>query len=102
MPKLLEVVLSVINRLDYNILNLEGHHNRITGSRVTAILLKKLFIPIGESGEASRWRVFCQRGLHRLVFILNHKNIHLLINNKHKAHFHQTCIEFLTNYTVWE
>ena len=29
------------------ILNLEGHLNRITGSKVTAILLNSWFLPIG-------------------------------------------------------
>ena len=48
-------------------LNLEGHQNRITGSRVTAILLNGWIFPIGQSGEASRWRVCYQRGLPRLV-----------------------------------
>ena len=50
-------------------LNLEGHQNCITGSRVTAILLNGWIFPIGQSGEASRWRVCYQRGLPRLVFI---------------------------------
>ena len=39
------------------ILNLKGHQNRITGSRFTAILLKKRIFPIGQSGEASQLRV---------------------------------------------
>ena len=62
------------NRLEYNsyeILNLEGHQNCITGSRVTAILLKKGIFPIGPSGEASWWRVCYQRGLPRLVLNRN-------------------------------
>ena len=33
-----------------------------------AILLKGWFFPIGQSGEASPWRVCYQRGLPRLVF----------------------------------
>ena len=49
------------------ILNLEGHPNPITGSRVTAILLNGWILPIGQSGEASWWRVCYQRGLPRLV-----------------------------------
>ena len=49
-------------------LNLEGHENRIIGSRVTAILLNGLIFPIGQSGEASRWKVFYQWGLPRLFF----------------------------------
>ena len=32
-------------------LNLEGHQNRIAGSRVMAILLNKRIFPIGQSGE---------------------------------------------------
>ena len=31
----------------FEILNLEGHTNRITGSKVTAILLKGWILPIG-------------------------------------------------------
>ena len=38
-------------------LDLEGHQNRNTDSRVTAILLNKPIFPMGQSGEASRWRV---------------------------------------------
>ena len=38
-------------------LNLEGHQNRNTGSRVTAILVNEWIFPIGQSCEASRWRV---------------------------------------------
>ena len=77
------------------ILNLKGHLNPITGSRVTPILLNgwilpiggasaveglqstglplwadafyKWIFPIGLSGEASWWRVCYQRGLPRLV-----------------------------------
>ena len=44
-------------------LKLEGHPNRITGSGVTAILLNGLIFPIGQSGEASWWRVCYQWGL---------------------------------------
>ena len=32
---------------DKEVLNLEGHPNRITGSRVTAILLNGWILPIG-------------------------------------------------------
>ena len=39
------------------ILNLEGHQNRINGSRVTVILLSEQIFPIGRSAEASWWRV---------------------------------------------
>ena len=49
------------------ILNLKGHQNCTTGSRVTAILLNAWIFPIGQSGGASRWRVCYQRGLPRLV-----------------------------------
>ena len=51
------MVLSVIKETrlgDWEILNLKGHQNRITGLKVTAILLNKLVFPIGQSGEASR------------------------------------------------
>ena len=50
-----------------NILNLKGHQNGITGSRVTAILLNSWIFPIRQSGEASRWGVCYQPGLLRLV-----------------------------------
>ena len=61
------------HKIDYitiflEILNLKEHQNGITGSRVTAILLNGWIFPIGQSGEASRWRVCYQRGLPRLVF----------------------------------
>ena len=68
------------NRLDCNfweILNLEGHQNCITGSRVTAILLKKWTFPIGQSGEASRWRVCYQGGLPCLVSFIIGPNLFL-------------------------
>ena len=53
------------HKIDYitiflEILNLEGHQNLITGSRVTTILLNGWIFPIGQSGEASRWRVCYQ------------------------------------------
>ena len=51
------------------ILNPKGHQNCIIGSAVTMILLNGLIFPIGQSGEASHWRVCYQRGLHRLVSI---------------------------------
>ena len=53
------------------ILNLEGHQNRIAGSRVTAILHNGWIFPIGQRGEASQWRVCYQRGLTRLVFVFS-------------------------------
>ena len=60
------------HKIDYitivsEILNFKGHQERIIGSRVTAILLKGWIFPIGQCGEASRWRVCYQRGLPRLV-----------------------------------
>ena len=60
------------HKIDYitiflEILNLEGHQNRNTGSRVTAILLNASIFPIGQSGGAKRWRVCYQRGLPRLL-----------------------------------
>ena len=60
------------HKIDYvtffqEILNLEGHPNCITGSRVTVILLNGWIFPVGQSGEVSRWRVCYQRGLPRLV-----------------------------------
>ena len=47
------------HKIDYitifeEILNLEGHQNRTTGSRVTAILLNAWICPIGQNDEASR------------------------------------------------
>ena len=36
---------------------------------ITAILLNAWIVSIGQSGEASRWRVCYQRGLPRLVFL---------------------------------
>jgi hypothetical protein len=51
----------------FKILNLKGHQSYITGSRVTAIFLNGLIFPIGQSSEASQWRVCYQRGLPRLA-----------------------------------
>ena len=62
------------------ILNLEGHQNCITGLRVTPILLNRRILPIGQSGEASRWRVCYQRGLHRLVS--SHCMIFVVLNTR--------------------
>ena len=50
-------------------LNLKGHQNCITDSRVTAISLNGCFFPIVQSGGASRLRVCYQRGLPRQVFV---------------------------------
>ena len=74
-PQWLEMVLWHIKRLYYNFeenLSLEGHKNCKTGSRVTAVLLNGWIFPIGQSGEATRWRVCYQRGLPRLVSLLLH------------------------------
>ena len=43
------------------ILNLEGHPNHITGSRVTAILLNVWILPIGHSGFWSNLDQFCSK-----------------------------------------
>ena len=49
----------------WEILNLEGHPNRITGSKVTAISLRGWILPIG--GVASGWVCACSLR-SRLVF----------------------------------
>ena len=59
------------HKLDYlkiylEILNLEGHPNRITGSRVTPILLTGWILP---SGGASAVEGLRSAGLPRLVFV---------------------------------
>ena len=79
-------------KIDYfivikNPLNPKGQQNPINGSKVTVILMKGWILHIGgpsaveglqstglsrlvfflQSGEASRWRVWYQRGLPRLV-----------------------------------
>ena len=64
------------HKIDYitifeEILNLEGHQNRTTGSKVTAILLNAWIFPIGQSGGASRWKAFYQQGLPCLVYDRN-------------------------------
>ena len=41
--------------------------DHISGSRVTVNLLNGWIFPIGQSGEASQWRVSYQQGLRRLV-----------------------------------
>jgi hypothetical protein len=46
---------------------LKEHQNRITGLKVTVIFLNGWIFFIGQSGEASRWRVCYQQGLPRLV-----------------------------------
>ena len=54
----------------YENISLKGQQNRITGPRVTAILLNGWIFPIGQSDEASWWRVCYQRSLPCLVFEL--------------------------------
>ena len=49
------------------ILNSKGHPNRITGSKVTAILLKEWILPIG---GASSGRVCICRQRSRLVYLI--------------------------------
>ena len=73
-------------KIDYitiflEILNHEGHQNRITGQRVTAILLNGWIFPIEQNGEASRWRVCYQRGLPRLVLFNKFKDLFGFPNN---------------------
>ena len=52
------------------ILNLDGHQKRTTGS-ITAILLQKMiFFSFKQSGEAGWWRVCYQWGLPRLLFLI--------------------------------
>ena len=41
----------------------------ITGSRITVIFLNEWIFPIGQNGEASRWRVCYRWGLPRLLCI---------------------------------
>ena len=60
---------SFSHKVDYvaiflKILNLEGHLNRITGSRITAILLNWWILPIGEASAVEGLR---SAGLPRLV-----------------------------------
>ena len=59
------------HKIDYvtffkEILNLEGHQNCITGSRVTAILLNGWTLPIG---EAASGRVCACSLRSRLVYV---------------------------------
>ena len=48
-----------------NFLNPEGHQNPINGSKVTAILMKGLILPIGGASAVEGLR---STGLPRLVF----------------------------------
>ena len=50
-----------------NLLNPKGHHNCISGSKVTAILLKGLFFPIGGNSSVEGLQ---SMGLPRLVLHL--------------------------------
>ena len=63
----LSVIKQPILQFFFEILNLKGHQNCITSSRVTAILLDRWIFPFGQGGEASWWRVCYQRGLPRVV-----------------------------------
>ena len=59
------------HKIDYvsiclEILNLEGHPNCITGSRVTAILLNGWILPIGEASAVEGLR---STVLSRLVYL---------------------------------
>ena len=61
------------HKIDYvtnflEILNLEGHHNRITGSRDTAILLNWWILPVG---GASAVEGLLSTGLPGLFFCSN-------------------------------
>ena len=47
----------------YDIINLEGQHNRITGSRAMAILLKGELLPIGGVASGSSAPAACAAGL---------------------------------------
>ena len=69
-PKRLELALQVINYVIgiKTFLNPEGHQNRITGSKVTAILLKGWILPIG---GASAVEGLQSTGLPRLVHIFS-------------------------------
>ena len=66
-------------KIDYNtifkdILNLKGHPNPIASSRVTTILVNGWIFPLGQSGEASQWRVCYQQGLSSLVSLYIGRN----------------------------
>ena len=68
-------------------LNPEGHQNRITGSKVTAILLKVWILPIGGASAVEGLR---STGLPRLVYIscvtyhVWHVTYHIFIYFLHK------------------
>ena len=54
-----------------NFLNPEGHHNPISGSKVTAILLKGWILPIGGALAVEGLQ---SMGLPRLVSLVSNKN----------------------------
>ena len=64
MPKRLEIALPVI--IDHfivikNFLNPEGHQNRISGSKVTAMILKRWILPIGGASAVEGLRSFSSK-----------------------------------------
>ena len=67
------------HKIDYvtifmEILNLEGHPNCITSSKITAILLNGLILPIG---GASSGRVWACSLRSRLVYLNKHNKIRM-------------------------
>ena len=66
------------------ILNLDGHLNCITGSRVTVISLNEWILV-----ELQRWRVCYQRGLPRLVWSPIGRKMAVLV---HKIYFKKVLI----------
>ena len=62
----LSVIKKTLSQFFLETLNLEGHQNCITGSRVTAILLNGWILPIGGALSVEGLR---STGLPRLVFI---------------------------------
>ena len=70
------------HKIDYvtfflEIVNLEGHPNTITGSRVTVILLKGWILLIGGASEVEGLR---PTGLPRLVYLCDIFALHLADN----------------------
>ena len=62
----------------YGIENLEGHQDRITGSRVMAILLNGLILPIG---EVATGRVCACSLRSRLVFEYQENCLHVCFSS---------------------
>ena len=63
-----------IHKIDYNtlfweILNLKGHLNRITGSTITAILLNGLILPFGGASAVKGLLLACAAGLFLLKYV---------------------------------